>query len=194
MALNYKILVTITAFIMASSSFLLAADNRPQAACELKIREKYEFYDIDGTNVGDLRKQMKQNGTKWNDGREYAAVTSWDIRYGYEVSHENGGYSGKSVKTDVDIVYHLPRIAASKKGPELTVLWEKYMATLKHHEFGHKALAVKTASEINEILASLGNFSNESELDREVVRRTEEKFQRLKEVQVAYDRETRHGE
>ena len=68
------------------------------------------------------------------------------------------------------------------------------MEHLKRHEFGHKDIAVKAAAQINEILASLGSFSNQSKLKKEAIRRTEEKFRDMKQVQIQYDQDTRHGE
>jgi predicted secreted Zn-dependent protease len=215
MALRYDIVATVTAIVITFSSPLQAGNagypddtpkttaeassvfsglKKPEVSCDLKVKEKYRYYDVDGTDVIQLRKQMKQNGTKWNDGKVYAAVTSWDIRYSYDVSWEEGNCSVKSVRTDVEIVYQLPRRISLSPDPQLTALWDDYLVRLKEHEFGHKDLAVKTAGEINQILAALEGFSSRKELDREVDRRTEEKFRALKKQQVAYDDETHHGE
>ena len=214
MGLGYKILATVSMMIMLCSSATLAEDagslqeaslrrldgldlsqqTRPEVSCELKVKERYQYYDVEGADVAELRKKMNQRGTKWNDGKTYAAVTSWDIRYGYDVFYEDGRCSVKSVKTSVEIVYHLPRRISSSPSPELAVRWDSYMTRLKEHEFGHKDIAVKAAAEINQILASLTNFGSESELEQEVNRQTEKKFRRLKEEQVEYDDETRHGE
>lgn len=215
MSLRYNILFTVAAIIMTCSSLALAGDavpseshaqsgrnvvpnpfqqKRPEVSSELKVKEKYRFYDIYGSNVAELRKQMKRNGTKWNDGKVYAALTSWDIRYDYDVFWEDGKFSVRSVQTNVDIVYTLPRRISAASGPEMTLHWDNYLASLKQHEFGHKDIAVKTAAEINEMLASLANFGSQSELDEEARRRADEKLRRLKEVQVGYDDETCHGE
>lgn len=165
----------------------------PGVSCELKVKEKYEYYDLEGTTVCDLQKKINEQGTKWNDGRTYAAVTSWDLRYSYDIANDNGKCSVKSVRTDVDIVYHLPRRAPCATVPELNAQWEKYLVNLKQHEFGHKDLTVKVAAQLNETLASLQGFASEEELEREAKRRTDEKLQELKQVQIDYDRETRHG-
>ncbi len=189
-------IIATAALTVMFSPIALASDGHavPEVSCELKVNEKYQSYDVDGGNPDQLRRQMRQHGTKWDDGATYAAETNWDIRYGYEVAYEDGRCYLKSVKTDVDIIYHLPRRAASSAHSELTVLWEDFMRHLKRHEFGHKDIAVKTAAEINEMLGSLGSFSDENQLAREVSRRTEERFQRMKEAQIAYDHDTRHGE
>lgn len=164
----------------------------PEAACELKVKERYQYYDIDGLTVKELLNQMKHNGTKWDDGKTYAALTTWNLNFRYDISEQNDKYFVKSVRTDVEIVYHLPRKLSA--GSELAAVWENYMDRLKRHEFGHKDITVKTAGEINEILASLPKYSNPKELEREAKRRTDQKLKQLKVLQVAYDDDTRHGE
>ena len=172
----------------------VASSPLPEVPRELKIKEKFEFYDITGATVGELGRQMRKNGTSWKDGKEYAAVTRWDIHYNYDIFSGDGGCSVKSVKTDVDIVYHLPRRLSSGADSKLAAQWDIYLAHLKQHEFGHKDIAVKAAAEINEILASLPSFKSRAELEQEANRRTRQKFQWMKEVQIKYDDDTRHGE
>ncbi|HJV34537.1 MAG TPA: DUF922 domain-containing protein [Geomonas sp.] len=157
------------------------------------MKEKYEYYDIEGVTVGDLQKAINHNGTKWGDGITYAAVTTWNIHYDYDVTDDDGRCSVKAVRTSVEIVYHLPRWLSPDSAGTLLSSWNDYMAHLKKHEFGHKEIAVKSAGEINEVLASLQNFKNESDLDKEAKRRTNEKLRELKDLQVAYDAKTRHG-
>lgn len=186
-------IVGITLLLLFCSNSLLAADAAPW--CELKVREQYRFYEINGEKLQDLQEQIRLYGTKWTDGKVYSAMTNWDIHYKYDVSCENGRYSVKSVDTSVDIVYHMPRVSSSDKlAPELSTVWNQYLACLQRHEFGHKNLAVQTASELNEIFASLPSFSSERALAAEITRRSEEKFKTLKQSQIDYDHETRHGE
>lgn len=167
--------------------------DKPGVSCELKVRERYQYYDLDGATVCDLQKQIEELGTKWHDGKTYAAVTSWDLHYSYDVVNDKGRSYIKSVTTDVDIVYHLPRMTCTTSGLDLTQLWDKYLVNLKRHEFGHKDLAVKIAGELNETLVSMPTYASQRELDQEAKRRTDEKLQRLKEVQIEYDHETKHG-
>lgn len=164
------------------------------ASCELKVREGFRFYEITGKNLDDLREQIRLNGTKWNDGKVYSAMTNWDIHYKYDVVCQDGRYRVKSATTRVDILYQMPRLNLATSPPDLAAIWNEYSAHLQKHEFGHKDLAVKTASEVNEIFTTLSSFSSEEELAAEITRLTTEKFRRLKEIQIEYDHETRHGE
>lgn len=169
--------------------------NRQEASRKLRIEESYAFYDIEGTSVAELKQQMRQGGTRWNDGKVYAALTTWDIRYNYEITEEAGNYSIKSAETDISVVYLLPnRIAAADAAPEpLAGQWETYMKHLREHEYGHKDISVKAAAEINLALAALRGFSSREKLEKEVKRLVAAKFKRLKELQIAYDDETSHG-
>ena len=205
MSLHYVRLATVALILACCSSTLMAGETdalrvrklmqkRPQVSSELKVKEKYQYYDVDGINVDELRRQMRTNGTKWDDGKVYAALTSWDIRYSWEVFYEDGKCFVKSVKTDVEITYSLPRRIPMNQDPTFTAMWDDYVMRLKEHEFGHKDIAVKTAGEINQVIASLEGFSSEWELEREAKRRASEKLRQLKTLQVAYDDETRHGE
>lgn len=176
---------------LACASSLFAFD---ATSCELKVREGFRFYDISGKNLDDLREQIMLNGTKWTDGKVYSAMTNWDIHYKYEVTRQDGRYSVKSVTTRVEILYQMPRLNQATCPPDLAGIWSNYLTHLQKHEFGHKDLAVKTASEVNEMFVTLPSFSTEEELAAEITRRTGEKFRRLKEIQVEYDHDTRHGE
>jgi predicted secreted Zn-dependent protease len=161
---------------------------------QVKVKEVFDYYDIDGTTPDELRAQMKRNGTAWNDGRVYAALTTWDIHYHYDITSSNGGYALSAIGTDVDIVIHFPRLKASAKtSQQLTASWNTYLENLKTHEFGHRDLAIGIGQEIYQALSSLGSSASKSDLDREAQRLVKAKFQKLKEVQVAYDVETHHG-
>ena len=174
-------------------------DNNPlpvkKTGPSLVVTEKYEFYDIDGTSVAGLRSLMKRKGVRWNDGNVYAALTTWDMHPQYAIKTDNGKYAIQSISTDLAIVYHLPRWSSVTAAPEqMGVLWNTYMDHLKEHESGHKDLAVKFAAEINEKLASISSFTSKSALDNEVKQLVKANQKRLKELQIEYDRETRHGE
>ena len=161
---------------------------------DIKVKENIQYYDIDGLTESDLLAQMKLNGTKWNDGKVYAALTSWNIRYDYDITLLEGRYYISSIKTDVDIVFQLPRLVSSARTPAtLTDAWKTYLGNLTKHEDGHRDIAVSTGQEIYQILASIGSFTTGSELDAEARRLVKAKLQRLKQAQMEYDTETRHG-
>jgi predicted secreted Zn-dependent protease len=161
---------------------------------QVKVKENYQFYDIDGTTPDELRAQMKRNGTTWNDGKVYAALTTWDIRYHYDITHKNGKYQLSEIGTEVDIVFHLPKLVPSPGTPDhLSMSWNTYLGNLKTHEVGHRDLAVRIGEEIYQALASLESSSDKKELDRSAQVLIKAKFKTLKQVQIDYDAETHHG-
>jgi predicted secreted Zn-dependent protease len=160
---------------------------------QVKVTEKFNLYEIDGSTPDELRAQMKRNGTTWNDGKIYAALTTWDIRYHYEIKSADGRYSLDSIKTEVDIVFHLPRLVPQKASLQLTASWDDYLAHLKTHEFGHRDIAVGIGQEIYQGLSALSSASSKKELDEAANKLVREKFQHLKQAQVDYDQETHHG-
>lgn len=193
MALRVTVIAIVVSLLLSGASSLFAGD-ASSVMCDLSVKERYQYYDIEGATLDELRMQMKQNGTKGDDGITYSGLTTWDIRYVYDIANDGGRYRVKSAQTKVDILYRLPRMPAAGSDPELAALWSNYAERLLLHEFGHKDLALKTASELNEMFASLSSYATADELDEEINRRTDEKFKRLKAVQIEYDHETRHGE
>ena len=159
----------------------------------VKVREKIEYYDIQGATPDELRAQMKRNGTTWNDGKVYAALTTWDIRYHYDITSSNGSYHLGSITTDVDIVFHLPRLVPTRTPQQLVVSWDTYLGNLKTHEFGHRDIAVGVGREIYRELSALGSSPSRSSLDDAAQALVKGRFQRLREAQIDYDQQTRHG-
>lgn len=179
----------------------LNVDDKPrphrkqEVSRRLIINERYEYYDIQGANIAELERQMRQRGTRLNNGKVYAALTTWDIRYTYEISEHADNYSIDSVITDISVVYRLPNRlpVATVNSALLSEQWERYLLHLKEHEYGHKQISVKAAAEINQTLAGLGSFNSREQLQREAKRQVAALFKRLKELQITYDDETNHG-
>lgn len=173
-----------------------AAPRHHEAAAQLKakLKENLDYYDIDGTTASELRAQMKHNGTKWNDGKVYAALTTWDIRYHYDVKAVDGRFVPDNVSTSVDVDIHMPRLAASARtaGP-LLAAWKSYETNLKTHEMGHRNIAVAIGEELNERLAALPSCDSKAELDRKAHALVREVFGKLQKEQLAYDDATHHG-
>ncbi|WP_183359069.1 DUF922 domain-containing protein [Geomonas limicola] len=161
---------------------------------QVKVQERYQYYDIDGVSADDLRAQMKRNGTTWNDGNVYAALTTWDIRYHYDITSKDGRYELCDISTDVDIVFHMPRLSPGAKAPlPLKTTWEGYYQHLQTHESGHRDIAVRIGEDLYRELAALGSSASRKDLDREAQTLIKTEFRKLKAEQIEYDAETHHG-
>jgi len=160
----------------------------------VKVRESFQYYDIDGLTADELRSQMKHNGTTWNDGNVYAALTTWDLRYHYDIVAKDGRFQLTEVATMVDIVFHMPRLSNGARAPQpLKALWGGYLEHLQTHESGHRDIAVASCRELYQALAGLGSSASRRDLEQQAESVIKNTFKRLKELQVDYDAETHHG-
>ena len=159
-----------------------------------EITEEHEYYDVSGTTPEEIRHHMTKNGTKWDDGQTYDAVTTWDIRYRYDTTREGGGCYVTSAKTKIGIIFRYPRFTPQPETPESVLnRWNTYMNNLQLHEIGHRDLAVDAAHEISESLSAMGSFTTCREADKAVAAVAKEKLGRMKQSQKDYDATTRHG-
>jgi predicted secreted Zn-dependent protease len=182
--------VKLAKFIEQSAPLPIERSSAPRVT----VKENFKFYDIDGSTPDELRAQMKRNGTAWNDGKVYAALTTWDMHYNYDITGSDGSYHLDSIKTDVDIEILLPRLAPAAKASELMAsTWNTYLGNLKRHEFGHRDIAVGIGEEIYQALSALGSNSSKSQLDHEAQSIIKAKFKKLKQSQIDYDQQTHHG-
>jgi predicted secreted Zn-dependent protease len=158
------------------------------------VREQSEYYDIAGSTSDELRAQMKRKGTHWSDGKIYAALTTWDIRYHYDIDSKDGKYLLKDVRASVDIIFHLPRLMPSPKTPDqLKASWHSYYEHLLTHEHGHRDLSVGMARDMCRRLSELGQFGDRAALEDAAKARIKGDFKRLSQAQVEYDENTHHG-
>lgn len=158
------------------------------------VTEKYQYYEIRGNEENQLRRQMSQNGTKWNDGKTYDALTTWDISWDYQYDARDNMVYVDGFRTTVDIVFRYPKWVKTEEAPtDLVGKWDHYMKNLIEHENGHRDLAVTLAKEVNEAIAQLGPARSKKELDRVIKDTARAKMAELKTIQVAYDDDTGHG-
>jgi predicted secreted Zn-dependent protease len=167
---------------------------RHETPLQVTVSEKSEFYDIDGSTSEELRAQMKRKGTHWNDGKIYAALTTWDIRYHYDIESKDGKYALRAVRASVDIAFHLPRLMPSPKTPDqLKASWHEYYEHLLTHEHGHRDLSVEMTRDMCRRLSELGEFTDRAALEDAAKSLIKGDFKKLNQAQVEYDEDTHHG-
>lgn len=162
-------------------------------AAKPDVTEKYEYYEIKGDNAGELRREMSRNGIKWDDGKTYDALTTWNVKWDYEYKRTEKGCSTDSFKTTVDIIFRYPKWVQTDSAPEtLLTKWNSYMNNLIAHENGHRDMAVQQAADFAHAVAERSAPSC-AELDREVDALGHEQMAKLNADEKDYDTTTIHG-
>ena len=162
-------------------------------ALQPEVNESYVYYDIFGDNETDLRRQMTQNGIKWDDGKTYDALTTWNVKWYYDYYCTTEGCTARSFLTKVDITFRYPRWQRPENPPEtLAAKWDNYMANLIIHEIGHRDLAVEATAELAEAVAAL-KAPDRAELDRQITALADQRMTRMNSDEREYDATTVHG-
>ncbi len=158
------------------------------------VTETYDYYEIRGNDEKELRRQMNQNGTKWNDGKTYDSVTSWNVNWDYGYDSAPQGCKVNSFRTILKITFRYPKWLRTAGAPQpLADKWDNYMKKLVVHENGHRDLAVAAAAKISRAVSELPAAPSCADLDREVRAVGLEIAGKLNKDEVEYDATTKHG-
>ncbi len=158
------------------------------------VSERYEYYEIKGTNEKELRSQMCRNGCALDNGETYDSVTAWrwKLQYGYD--RRPGSCALDSFRVDLFITYRFPKwVQNGGVDRALVEKWENYQKRLAIHENGHRDLAVEAASGLSQIAAGLPPASSCAELDRQVRTLGRDRMEKLNADEKSYDDVTAHG-
>ena len=167
---------------------------REYKAAEPVMTEKYDYYEITGNDEKELRRQMGQNGTRWNDGKTYDSVTSWDINWDYGYDSAPQGCKVDSFRIILKITFRYPKWVRTDNAPQpLVAKWDDYMNKLVMHENGHRDMAVEAAAKISRDVAELPTARSCADLDREVRALGLEIAAKLNSDEKEYDTTTKHG-
>lgn len=162
-------------------------------AAKPEVDEKYEYYEIKGNDANQLRREMSRNGIKWDDGKTYDALTTWNVTWDYEYKRTETGCGVDDLKAKVDIVFRYPKWVQMDSAPEpLLTRWNNYMANLITHENGHRDMAVQHTADFARSVAEL-TASSCAELDRKVQALGNERMAKLNADERDYDATTVHG-
>jgi len=158
------------------------------------VTEKYDYYEIRGNDEKELRRQMGQNGTKWNDGETYDSATRWDINWDYGYDSAPQGCKVDSFRTILKITFRYPKWLRTDNAPQpLADKWDDYMKKLVMHENGHRDMALEAAEKISRAVAELPAARSCTDLDREVRALGLEIAAKLNRDEKEYDTITKHG-
>ncbi len=130
-------------------------------------------------------------------------LTSAEIRanteYHQKQTHNFGGcdaltegnirWVGEPPVVHMDIVYKMPRWVDYDHGSaELKARWDRYYKALQIHEDGHRRICEEEAQEAERMIQTADRRSRTFNRDMNIF------YQNYEKKQIAYDRETQHGQ
>ena len=197
----FFLLVTAAASASAGDGAIVLANVNANLPLQKKITalppvvtEKLDYYDVRGNSEKDLSAQMKQKGISWGDGKKYAAVTTWQVKWDYGYDRAPQTCSPESFLVTVEIVFHYPHWIRTEDAPlPLTGKWESYIQNLIAHEQGHGNMVAGAAKELSDAVAAMPPAPTCDELDRKIRTLCRTRMSRLNDEENRYDVATNHG-
>ena len=161
---------------------------------EPKISVETVYYDVQGKNLEEVRKELDAKSPVRHGEDRYHANTAWSVTWKMRWNVKSFSCDVVDVTSQVNIKVTLPRwVGLEDLDPEVREEWERYDKALAEHENGHRDLAVEAGKKIEEEIRKMGSRENCSVLKRDanrIGRRIVSAYERLSE---SYDRETDHG-
>ncbi|HEV2749211.1 MAG TPA: DUF922 domain-containing protein [Gemmatimonadales bacterium] len=156
-----------------------------------------QFYDIDGASAGALREGIHRLGPKDASGTSLDALTVWDIQWTYKpvpVSPVDSSCALQDVKVTLNVTVTLPRwTPPAAATASLRESWRTYLAHVKLHEAGHRAIAERNAGDLYRALSGL-RAPTCPQLDAQASRTGEDIVADGRARNRAYDVQTKHGQ
>lgn len=160
----------------------------------VSVTEQYEYYPIAGTTETELRQQMTTNGIKWDDGKTYDALTTWNVKWDYDYNCGTLGCVAGDFNATVAITFRYPSWQPTDLAPvTLVEKWDGYMHNLIFHENGHRDMAVQETQDLAAAIAQLPPAPSRRELDRAIEALANTRMAQLNVDERNYDADTIHG-
>jgi predicted secreted Zn-dependent protease len=157
----------------------------------------FRYYDIRGSNAGELRAAMSASGPldRMGSGRHWSGQAHWSVKYWIHDSEAGGNCSISRAQVHIDSEVDLPRWAdRDTAAPELREQWDRYIAALRTHELGHLDNGIRFGNALAQHLAAIPAQSECSPLLGLAQREFDTVLPDYNRMDVEYDRVTSHGE
>jgi predicted secreted Zn-dependent protease len=154
-----------------------------------------QYYEIQGSSADALHRAMKTYGPVSFDGNHYYATCKWNIKWNAKYKTEGGRCAIDTMHLTVSAAITFPRWSNSGEGQaSLRDKWEQMAKALRHHEDGHKDNGVRGANDLARRLRALPAQPDCKTLGQKINANVERVLKIHRELDVAYDRATNHGE
>ena len=81
------------------------------AAAEPNVTQTFNYYDVSGSTVQEIRADLNRHGPAGKDGKRYDAFTRWYIRWQHNDQSGGNQCAIASVSTSVDVTITFPRLS-----------------------------------------------------------------------------------
>lgn len=160
----------------------------------VRQQESMEFYKVTLHAEQSLREAMRQSSPITKEGKLRFGQTIWSVSPGYLVRNLSGSCYISKADVQLDIKFILPELAVNANTTEsLENKFSFFYDALLVHEQGHKALGVKAANEIQQLLSEIQIFDSCQALRRTMNEKIQEIINHYMQLNREYDRETDFG-
>jgi predicted secreted Zn-dependent protease len=151
------------------------------------------FYPVSAATLQQLRAEMRTVGPVAG-GRRWPGTTHTRVRWTFRYLRRGTGCALQNVRVRVTAEIRLPRWEPEEAPDSATLAWwQEFNARLLEHERGHVRVAVDGAREIAETLRRLEGGVSCDGLGMRANDAAQLILFRLRQRQVEYDLDTRHG-
>lgn len=181
--------------LAASGSSAIAQESAPEVSLpeEIATDEREVHYPVSGTTAEELRQSMRVSGPT-EDGRSWYGYATWHVRWRFEYAPEPGGCRIQEVDVSFRSRIRLPRWhPPADADEELVSSWRTFVAALREHEYGHRDIGARAATEILRRLRSF-RWSRCDGMSDQANGLAHQILEVHREMERHYDRETDHGE
>jgi predicted secreted Zn-dependent protease len=148
-----------------------------------------DYYDIRGTTVADLRREIQGKGPEGWWGMAHTRMT-----YRITMRKADEGCAVDTVRASADAKVRLPRWANRHEGSRAAQdEWDTIIRTLDLHERGHVQISLDGAKELERSLREIPPAPSCDLIDAEAKRRFGVVTNLVHRRQATYDSDTDHG-
>lgn len=168
----------------------------PQSESEaFEIGTFYNFYEIDGTSIEQIKKEIVSKGPRDKSGTFWTGLTEWTLSWGYSYSREEHSCEiSNPIKVIVRNKITLPKLSnpSNLVGVYLQK-WTQFINALTLHEEKHSDIANKGGLRIWNMLKRFPAYPSCELLDESAYKEVNISIEEIQKAQILYDEKTDHG-
>ena len=174
----------------------------PLKTAKPKYVNNIKYYDIHGSTVEELNRQMNELGPHLSEEEKkemivrsdgFAMLTS-KIEWKAKKAQRKSGCNLHDLDYTHNITINYPRwVKPTDVSPELVKKWDKFYEGVVIHEEGHKEIDLKQTDEMFPLLVNISSYPTCEELNRAMEDISSEYHQKYRKLGGDYDIQTKSG-